>query len=120
MVNFYNTLEDNNVDKKGNIVSTFIQDLIDNSQFLKSDQEADNILTSENKGKFFIYHFGILANDRETDRDTKSSNGKRIDSLANFLLRKSDTNKCNLFHYKIDGNENIYYLCQVSNQLRER
>ena len=69
---------------------------------VRTYEHANAVFSEEKKGKIYHYHTGILAADRETN--------KELNKISRLFYRMAELGRCEVFQKKI--NKDCCYFCR--------
>jgi hypothetical protein len=89
-----------------------LEQLIENADNINNLQELNDIMQQPRQGRIYVYHRGMVANDKVIDKKMSEEKIKKIKELSNishFVNRYAEKNELMSFQKKIWEGKYIYF-----------
>ena len=89
-----------------------LEQLIENADNINNLKELNDIMQKPRQGRIYIYHRGMVANDKVIDKKMSEEKIKKIKELSNishFVNRYAEKNELMSFQKKIWEGKYIYF-----------
>lgn len=89
-----------------------LEQLIENADNINNLQELNDIMQQPRQGRIYVYHRGMVANDKIIDKKMSEEKIKKIKELSNishFVNRYAEKNELMSFQKKIWEGKYIYF-----------
>ena len=89
-----------------------LEQLIENADNINNLKELNNIIQQPRQGRIYVYHRGMVANDKVIDKKMSEEKIKKIKELSNishFVNRYAEKNELMSFQKKIWEGKYIYF-----------
>jgi len=89
-----------------------LEQLIENADNINNLKELNDIMQQPRQGRIYVYHRGMVANDKVIDKKMSEEKIKKIKELSNishFVNRYAEKNELMSFQKKIWEGKYIYF-----------
>ena len=89
-----------------------IEKLISNAENITTLDRFNEIIQKPRKGKIYVYHQGMVAEDKVLDKnmsEEKIKNKKELSNISNFVNRYAEKNELMPFQKRITDHSYIYF-----------
>ena len=89
-----------------------LEQLIENADNINNLKELNSIMQQPRQGRIYVYHKGMVANDKVIDKKMSEEKIKKIKELSNishFVNRYAEKNELMSFQKKIWEGKYIYF-----------
>lgn len=89
-----------------------LEQLIENADNINNLKELNSIMQQPRQGRIYVYHRGMVANDKVIDKKMSEEKIKKIKELSNishFVNRYAEKNELMSFQKKIWEGKYIYF-----------
>jgi len=89
-----------------------LEQLIENADNINNLQELNDVMQQPRQGRIYVYHRGMVANDKVINKKMSEEKIKKIKELSNishFVNRYAEKNELMPFQKKIKEHNYIYF-----------
>ena len=89
-----------------------LEQLIENADNINNLQELNDVMQQPRQGRIYVYHRGMVANDKVINKKMSEEKIKKIKELSNishFVNRYAEKNELMSFQKKIWEGKYIYF-----------